>query len=165
MLEKLPSHIKGTLLPNTEGFDIGDHTPAVHNIYGGGQCRLAPLAFRKAVADIPEDIAFELSLNFWASQISRKGVKALSDRALSIEVFAMTLGTEGVTGLDGDPFNMKSLKRAAEFKNKSCKPAVMIKYKGEARTVSEWANHIGITIGCLKARMKSHGICARTFRV
>lgn len=66
--------------------------------------------------------------------------------------------------LDDDPFDMKAVNGGGRSANKSCKPALKIEYRGTSHIISEWADNMSVTIGCLKARLKKWGVCDRTFR-
>jgi hypothetical protein len=70
------------------------------------------------------------------------------------------------TRLDGDPFDLDSLKRKRIRKPvKVCKPAKLIKWKGREQTISEWAEELGLTYKTMRARLGRHGICEHAFRV
>lgn len=65
--------------------------------------------------------------------------------------------------LDGDPFDMKSLKKAVPVKNKACRPAKKVMFRGRSLTLPEWAAELGIEYKTLYARYKRYGSCARVF--
>lgn len=67
--------------------------------------------------------------------------------------------------LDGDPFDLQSLKKPRKAINKSCRPAVRVMFRGRSLTLPEWAAELGIEYKALYARYKRYGSCSKTFKI
>ena len=74
-------------------FHVGDNAPTVRDFNSRGQWGLSSIG--DTVADLFEEHALREGLDLYASQVCRKGMKALPHGSVAIMIFSVALRTIG----------------------------------------------------------------------